>query len=128
MNSPDAIHNEERRAHSRHMADLRVQLIRNDTIPMQLHTTELSMGGMHIECDLKQAQLLAPPDIGEGQQFTARIMVWAPGMERCTLTLTAAVKTVVELSPDRYRVGLHFLRFFGKSHQLLSTFITALEH
>ena len=128
MNSPDMIHNGERRAHSRHMADMRVQLLRNDTLPMQLHTVELSMGGMHVECDREQAQLLAPPDIGEGQQFTARVLISVPGLERRTLTLTATVKTVVELGRDRYRVGLHFLRFFGKSHQLLSEFVTALEN
>lgn len=127
MSNPDLLLSEERRADPRHLADLRVQLLRNDTFPMQLHTVELSMGGMHIECDREQAQLLAPPDVGSGQQFTARISLLAPGIDRRALTVSAEVKSVVELGPDHYRVGLHFVQFYGKSHALLSEFITRLE-
>lgn len=127
MSNPDRLLPEERRADPRHLADLRVQLIRNDTFPMQLHTVELSMGGMHIECDREQAQLLAPPDVGSGQQFTARILLSAAGIDRRALTLSAEVISVVELGPDHYRVGLHFAQFFGKSYALLGEFITMLE-
>jgi hypothetical protein len=119
---------EERRTNTRHPAGLRVQLLRNDTIPVQLHTVELSMGGMHIECDREQAQLLAPPDIGEGRQFTARILLSVPGSARRALTLSAVVKTVVQLGPDHYRIGLYFERFFGKSRESLADFILMLEN
>ena len=119
---------EERREYTRYPADLRVQLLRSDTIPIQLHTVELSEGGMHVECDRAQAQLLAPPSIGEGQQFTARIMLIEPGMKRRALTLSAIVKTTQELGQDHYRVGLHFDRFFGKSRVLLDEFILALKN
>ena len=128
MNNPDQSQYQERREFQRHPSDLRVQLIRSDTVPMQLHTVELSMGGMHVECDRAQAQLLAPPDIGDGQQFTARVLLSAPGIDGRALTLSAVVKSVVELGNDRYRIGLHFEKFFGKSYRLLEDFVRALEN
>lgn len=127
MSLTDNLQPGERRAHARHLADLHVQLIRSDTLPMRLHTVELSMGGMRVECDQAKAQLLAPPDIGEGRRFTARLVLSTPKLEHRTLTLSATVKSVQEVAHDHYRIGMRFLKFFGKSHALLDEFIAALK-
>jgi hypothetical protein len=127
MNHSNTNKTEERRSYPRHMTDLRVQLLRRDRLPMLVHTVELSLGGMHIESDRAQAQLLAPPDTRESQEFTARISLSAPGVERRVLTLNVVVSSSVELGEDRYRVGLCFLNFFGKSRESLADFISALE-
>ena len=117
----------ERRADSRHSVKLSVQLIRSDTIPLQLRAVELSMGGMHIECDQAKAQLLAPPGVGEGRRFTTRVLLSNPDSKRRALTLSAIVKSVIETGKDHYRVSLHFVRFFGKSHNLLENYIAELS-
>ncbi len=96
-------------------------------MPLQLSTSELSMGGMHLECDSAKALLLAPPGIGAGQQFTTRVILSTRDARRKALTLSAMVKSVIQTGKDHYRVGLHFVQFFGKSHELLESFIEAQD-
>ncbi len=117
----------ERRAEPRHRAKLSVELIRGDTVPLRSQTVGLSMGGLHLKCDRLKAQLLAPPDIGVGRQFTTRVVLSAPGMKTRALTSSAIVKSVVKTGQDQYRVGLHFERIFGKGRDLLGTYISQLR-
>lgn len=126
----DAQSTGERRDHPRYPAELRVQLIRSDTVPLTLKTLSLSAGGMDAECDRSTAQLLAPPAGGDGRRetgrsFTARIRLprGTPGGR--ALTLRAEVVEAQALDEDRYRVGLRFTFFFGRSRDLLQRFLEA---
>lgn len=122
---------DERRVHARHLTRLRVQLIRNDTLPQRVRTVELSKGGMHIETDRATCQLLVPPQTSpEGvRPFTARIIPPEHDGSSHTMTVQVEVISVKELDDDLFRVGLHFTCFFGKSRELLSQMIDSLpEH
>ena len=120
---------QERRVYPRHATSLRVQMFRSDTKPLSARTASLSLGGLHIECDRQQAQLIAPPadqDI-TARQFTVRILSVPSNSEAKTLTVTTGVTEIVPLADDTYRVGLRIDRFYGKSRQVLEDYLHSLE-
>lgn len=122
---------QERREYQRHATTLRVQMFRSDTKPLSARTASLSLGGLHIECDRHQAQLIAPPG-GSGQpaagrQFTVRILSVPNQSESKTLTVTTDVTEIVPLADDVYRVGLRIDRFYGKSRQVLEDYLNSLR-
>lgn len=122
----------ERREYRRYSAALTVQMLSSETVPLNVRTSGLSLGGMHIECDRQLAQLMVPPAGITGEQeptrqFTARISAKTKGNSVSTITISTGPVAITEVDDDQYRVSLRFDRYYGKSRQVLEEFLNSLD-
>ncbi len=120
----------ERRHNLRYKLQLRVQLIGGGMLPMQVKTSDVSIAGLHFDCDTWTAQHLQPPgepaSPANGKQFTARFPLPLDGGGKM-LTLLVRVISVQRISQDKFRANVRFVQFGGKSHVLLQEYLETLD-
>lgn len=121
----------ERRQYERYNVELRMQVIGREMLPLHVHANDLSLAGMHFNCDRWTAQHLMPP--GEtavpanAKSFTVRCRLPGNGEKPKTLTLMTKVISVQRLAQDEYRVNMRFERFGGNSQAMLQEYLSTLK-
>jgi hypothetical protein len=116
---------DERRQYPRYNVELRVQLIGSGMLPMHVRTVDMSISGMHFDCDRTTAQHLYPPGeiAAPGKLYTARFRISDTGNGAKPLTLVARVIDVQEHADGFYRVHMQFSRFGGQSRARLESYL-----
>lgn len=121
---------EDRRLHVRRKAEIKVQLIGSDSLPMHMYTTDISLSGMSVDCDRQTAQHLAPPGESitpaQSKQFTARFTIPVSEEEDKTLTLFTKVVNVQRVAQDKYHANIRFVSFGGQSQVWLERYLETL--
>lgn len=120
---------EDRRQYPRYNLELRVQLIGSGMLPMHVRTVDISVIGMHFDCDRTTAQHLLPP--GEtsapSKPYTARFRIPSASNGSKPLTVVAQVIDVQEHEGGYYRVNMRFARFGGQSKAKLESYLASLS-
>lgn len=126
--SASASRKEDRRQYPRYNVELRVQLIGSGMLPMHIRTVDISVIGMHFDCDRTTAQHLLPP--GEtrapSKLYTARFRIPSGTNGSKPLTVVAQVIDVQEHEDGSYRVNMRFSRFGGQSRAKLESYLEGL--
>jgi len=126
--SSSAPRKEDRRQYPRYNVELRVQLIGSGMLPMHVRTVDISVTGIHFDCDRTTAQHLLPP--GEtrapSKLYTARFRIPSTTNGSKPLTVMAQVIDVQENENGTYRVNMHFARFGGQSRAKLESYLEGL--
>lgn len=95
---------------------------------MHVRTVDVSLVGMHFDCDRTTAQHLMPP--GEttvpDKLYTARFRIPSTSNGSKPLTVVAQVIDVQEREGGFYRVNMRFARFGGQSRAKLESYLSDL--
>lgn len=120
---------EDRRQYPRYNIELRVQLIGSGMLPMHVRTVDISVTGMHFDCDRTTAQHLLPP--GEtrapSKPYTARFRIPSVSNGSKPLTVVTQVIDVQEHEGGFFRVNMRFSRFGGQSRARLESYLAGLS-
>jgi hypothetical protein len=126
--SASASRKEDRRQYPRYNVELRVQLIGSGMLPMHVRTVDISVIGMHFDCDRTTAQHLLPPGetMAPSKLYTARFRIPSAGNGSKPLTVVAQVIDVQERENGYFRVNMCFSRFGGQSRARLESYLEGL--
>jgi hypothetical protein len=119
---------EERRQYPRYNVELRVQLIGSGMLPMHVRTVDISVIGMHFDCDRTTAQHLMPPGetTAPDKLYTARFKLPSEANGSKTLTVVTQVIDVRPVEGGFFRVNMRFARFGGQSRSRLESYLSGL--